>query len=163
MLFLIKSQAPLLSPFLVILGKDGGLLLPQHGKSVIKHQIASTGRNSIIFLCVFAAVTTTALSQADISYRGSLQLCWLFAQIVLYWGLFDTIPESNSSTQDDFAEAFQTLTELAHLMVMVAAPLTLLWWNDVPVTPQIGLIGSLKAIRWITIFILVSKQPHEIT
>lgn len=90
-----------------------------------------------------------------------LKVCWLFSQAVLYWGIFNRVPLSNALPGNNIVEALRTATELAHLMVLIMVPLTVIWWHGAPTSPQIYMVSVLKAFRWMAVLVLVNNDSPE--
>ena len=110
-------------------------------------------KNILLFL--YATITTLALFHEDPLQGLHLKLCWIFAQIVLYWGLSNRISQLNGIKFDDMVDVWNTATELAQWMALMTIPLAILWSNNAPSIPEISMIALLKASRWIAILILV--------
>lgn len=144
----------------LILIERGSTFLPEYHDledPESKEPSPKTGsKKKLIFLCVYAFVTMIALLRDDPLYGFRLKLCWMFAQLVLYWGLSNRVSQNPGTKSDTVAEAVQTGIELASFMVIITVPLTLLWWHGVPSAAQVGFMGIVKACRWVAVLILVS-------
>lgn len=153
-------QAPLLGPALVVIERATAVSLPGYEVTDTKEQSPITGnKRELGFLGAYALIITVALFRGDPLDGFNLKLCWLFAQIVLYWGLSSRVSHTNSIKSENVDEVLHTALELASCMTVITSPLVLLWWQDVPSVPLVGVIGILKAIRWLAVLYLVSNDP----
>jgi hypothetical protein len=118
----------------------------------------SGSKKKLMFLCAYAAIIMIALLQGDPLFGFHLKLCWIYAQLVLYWALSNRVSQPTGIKLDTIAEAIQTGVELASVMVVITLPLVILWWNGVSSIPQVGLVGILKACRWISVLVLVGTE-----
>ena len=121
----------------------------------------SGSKKKIIVLCLYSVITMTGLSRANTLDGLRLRLCWLFAQLVLYWGLFQRVSQSDGLKSGAVAETFKTATELSSFLVLIMIPLASLWWHQIASVSVLGMISALKASRWISVLILVcTPSPH---
>lgn len=137
--------------------KSGSTLPEQEDFETKDVAINSVWRKKTVYVCVYAAITTILMIQGDPLYGLHLKLCWLFAQVVIYWGLFHRQTVSREINRTAIlAESIQTTTDLAHYMVFLTAPLVLLWWQSIQISSVVTLVSVLKAVRWVAILHLVS-------
>jgi hypothetical protein len=152
-----RLQAPLLAPALIIIERKA--LLPEHEDLEGKGLAQSRGsKGKAIFVCLYAAITMIALFGDSPLDSLRLKLCWLFAQIILYWGMSHKIAQSDRLPSQISTDVLHTATALATVMVVITTPLVVLWWHHMPSAPQVGMIGILKACRWMAVLVLVSNN-----
>lgn len=137
-----------------------GVLLPEFEEAGSKEAVEAKGggRRHKIFLALYTTISIAALQRNSPLHGVRLQLCWLFSQIIIYFGLFRRVSRSNRIQASRFEEALHTATELATLMVVTTGVLVTLWWKGMPSLLEIGLVGALKACRWMSLLILVNKE-----
>jgi hypothetical protein len=102
-------------------------------------------------------VTLLGLWQGDLKQALIVQVVWLLAQSVLYYGLFGRVHTPKDTDPSNFLEALQTVTELSHLMAAVTLPLAVVSWYWFEPDPMSGILGLVKAARWVAIVVLVSS------
>ncbi len=148
-------QAPLLPLALIMIERRGGLL-PEYEQPEGENTNWNwyINRNNII-LGVYVAITTITLFRDDPFPDFQLKLCWIFAQVVLYWGLLRRGSKLNGIKFDDMVEVWHTATELAGWVALVTTSLAILGSHHISSIPQIGIFGVLKAGRWIAVLVLV--------
>lgn len=84
-----------------------------------------------------------------------LKLAWLFAQVVLYYGLSHRMAKGTSTRLNDIEDVLHTGLEMAPRVIIVLGPMAIIMWNGMPGLNELGIASVLKACRWIAIITLV--------
>lgn len=135
------------------------MLLPEYEVTESKIQVISaTWRKLPVFLSLQTVITLFALFGDNTLQDFHLKLCWLFAQVVLYWGLSNRISRSTTIRSDGSKEVVHTATEVATGIVFITLPLLVLLWPYFESYRHVAQVVILKACRWSAVLVLVSQH-----
>lgn len=144
---------------MIILESRSALLLPEYKEIAGNEDAVSRtwGKKSKIFLCLYTVVSIAALLRNNPLDGVRFQLCWILGQAIMYVGLFRRVARLNRLQDENVDESFHTSVELASIMAVGTGVLVLILWQSPPSLPEIGLVGAVKACRWMSLLILVNQ------
>jgi len=145
----------------LILINDCGIASSLHDKLGILDfmQKCRSLRKSFV-VCMYSIALTVILSWNNSHVELRLQICWLFAQSVICYGMSQHLPQVTYTQTNNSIQTLHTVVRLSYTVLLAVVPIVVLFW-DAPVSvARLGIVSILKACRWVAVIFLVILSTH---